>query len=36
MTNAKKHLFAPRAENEEDMILWFQGTFYNLGERYTV
>jgi hypothetical protein len=36
MTNAKKHIIAPRAQNQEDMMLWFQGTFYNLGERYTV
>lgn len=36
MTNAMKHIIAPRAQNQEDMILWFQGTFYNLGERYTV
>ncbi|KAG7353426.1 hypothetical protein IV203_002781 [Nitzschia inconspicua] len=35
MTNAKKHIIAPRAQNQEDMMLWFQGTFYNLGERYT-
>jgi hypothetical protein len=36
MTNTKKHIIAPRAQNQEDMMLWFQGTSYNLGERYTV
>eukprot|EP00529_Nitzschia_sp_RCC80_P003922 CAMPEP_0113487328 /NCGR_PEP_ID=MMETSP0014_2-20120614/25452_1 /TAXON_ID=2857 /ORGANISM="Nitzschia sp." /LENGTH=1050 /DNA_ID=CAMNT_0000381021 /DNA_START=457 /DNA_END=3609 /DNA_ORIENTATION=- /assembly_acc=CAM_ASM_000159 len=35
MTNAKKHILAPRAQNQEEMNLWFQGTMYNLGERYT-
>jgi len=35
MTNFNKHVIAPRAQNQEEMILWFQGTFYNLGERYT-
>jgi hypothetical protein len=33
--NVNKHLFAPRARNQELMNLSFQGTFYNLGERYT-
>lgn len=35
MTNAKKHLLAPRARTQEQMNMYFQGTFYNLGERYT-
>jgi hypothetical protein len=35
MTNAKKHLLAPRARTQEQMNHWFQGTYYNLGERYT-
>lgn len=35
MTNVKKHILAPRARTQEEMNLSFQGTFYNLGERYT-
>lgn len=35
MTNAKKHLLAPRARTQDQMNSHFQGTFYNLGERYT-
>ncbi len=31
----KKHVLAPRARNQEEMNLSFQGTPYNLGERYT-
>lgn len=34
--NFKKHVLAPRAKTQEEMNLSFQGTFYNLGERYTV
>lgn len=34
-TNLKKHGLAPRARNQEHMNSWFQGTYYNLGERYT-
>ena len=34
--NFKKHVLAPRAKTQEEMNLNFQGTFYNLGERYTV
>jgi hypothetical protein len=33
--NFKKHILAPRARNQELMNLNFQGTRYNLGERYT-
>jgi len=33
--NFKKHLLAPRARTQEEMNLSFQGTPYNLGERYT-
>jgi hypothetical protein len=33
--NLKKHVLGPRARNQEEMNLSFQGTFYNLGERYT-
>jgi hypothetical protein len=33
--NFKKHIMAPRARNQELMNLSFQGTKYNLGERYT-
>lgn len=33
--NVQKHFFAPRSRNQEIMNLNFQGTFYNLGERYT-
>lgn len=33
--NVKKHFFAPRSRTQEVMNLNFQGTFYNLGERYT-
>ncbi|KAL3909538.1 MAG: hypothetical protein SGARI_002553, partial [Bacillariaceae sp.] len=35
MTNLNKHIIGPRVQNEEEMLLWYQGTFYNLGERYT-
>lgn len=31
----KKHILAPRAVTQEQMNLSFQGTPYNLGERYT-
>jgi len=34
-TNIGKHYFAPREKTQENMNLWFQGTYYNLGERYT-
>lgn len=34
-SNIKKHVLAPRAHTQEEMNLWFQGTRYNLGERYT-
>lgn len=30
-----KHVLAPRASTQAEMNLAFQGTFYNLGERYT-
>mmetsp|Transcript_23023 Transcript_23023/g.32432 ORF Transcript_23023/g.32432 Transcript_23023/m.32432 type:complete len:948 (+) Transcript_23023:108-2951(+) len=33
--NIKKHFFAPRAKSQRSMNLWFQGTPYNLAERYT-
>ena len=36
LTNIKKHILAPRARTQEEMNLWFQGTYYNIGERYTV
>jgi hypothetical protein len=36
MSNLKKHVLAPRARTQEEMNLSFQGTFYNMGERYTV
>jgi hypothetical protein len=35
MGNLKKHVLAPRASTQAEMNLGFQGTFYNLGERYT-
>jgi len=35
-TNIKKHILGPRAKTQEEMNLSFQGTYYNLGERYTV
>jgi hypothetical protein len=35
MGNLKKHVLAPRANTQAEMNLSFQGTFYNLGERYT-
>jgi hypothetical protein len=35
MGNLKKHVLAPRANTQAEMNLGFQGTFYNLGERYT-
>ena len=35
MSNAKKHLLAPRARTQDQMNHFFQGTYYNLGERYT-
>jgi hypothetical protein len=34
-SNIKKHILAPRAHTQEEMNLWFQGTRFNLGERYT-
>ena len=34
--NLKKHILGPRARTQESMNLYFQGTPYNLGERYTV
>jgi hypothetical protein len=34
--NVQKHIFAPRARTQNSMNLFFQGTVYNLGERYTV
>jgi hypothetical protein len=34
--NIKKHILGPRAKTQESMNLSFQGTGYNLGERYTV
>jgi len=33
--NIKKHILGPRAKTQESMNLSFQGTGYNLGERYT-
>jgi hypothetical protein len=33
--NLKKHIIAPRSRTQEQMNMWFQGTTYNLGERYT-
>jgi hypothetical protein len=36
MSNLKKHVLAPRADTQAEMNAWFQGTYYNLGERYTV
>jgi hypothetical protein len=36
MGNLKKHILGPRAKTQESMNLSFQGTGYNLGERYTV
>jgi len=33
--NFKKHVLAPRSRTQEEMNLNFQGTKYNLGERYT-
>eukprot|EP00977_Amphora_coffeiformis_P030428 scaffold46958_cov199-Amphora_coffeaeformis.AAC.1 len=35
LTNLKKHVLAPRARTQDQMNNWFQGTYYNLGERYT-
>lgn len=35
MSNFQKHVLAPRAQTQDEMNLHFQGTFYNLGERYT-
>lgn len=32
--NVKKHILGPRARNQEIMNLSFQGTYYNIGERY--
>lgn len=34
-TNIFKHILAPRSKTQEEMNGNFQGTFYNLGERYT-
>jgi hypothetical protein len=33
--NIQKHVFAPRSRTQEVMNSFFQGTYYNLGERYT-
>jgi Cytosolic domain of 10TM putative phosphate transporter len=33
--NLKKHILAPRTRSQEEMNVHFQGTQYNLGERYT-
>lgn len=35
MSTLKKHFLAPRARNQEEMNLSFQGTPYTLAERYT-
>ena len=35
-TIVKKHLLAPRAKTQRDMNMFFKGTEYNVGERYTV
>jgi hypothetical protein len=35
MGNLKKHVLAPRASTQAEMNLSFQGTGYNLAERYT-
>ena len=35
-SNIRKHVLGPRAKTQEAMNLSFQGTFYHLGERYTV
>ena len=32
----RKHIFAPRAETQQRMNIAFTGTYYNIGERYTV
>jgi hypothetical protein len=34
--NINKHIIAPRMRTQESMNRYFQGTPYNLGERYTV
>ena len=34
-SNFKKHILAPRSRTQEEMNMNFQGTPYNLGERYT-
>ena len=34
--NIKKHILGPRARMQEKMNMFFQGSNYNLGERYTV
>jgi hypothetical protein len=34
--NIEKHLIGPRMRTQESMNSYFQGTVYNLGERYTV
>jgi hypothetical protein len=31
----QKHYLGPRSRTQEQMNMWFQGTPYNLGERYT-
>ena len=36
MTAIKKHIIAPRMRTQAEMNSWFQGTYYHLGERYTV
>lgn len=35
VSNFEKHVLAPRARTQEEMNMNFQGTIYNLGERYT-
>ncbi len=34
-SNINKHILGPRAKTQEEMNLSFQGTFCNIGERYT-
>jgi hypothetical protein len=35
-SNIKKHILAPRARSQEEMNSWFNGSWFQLGERYTV
>lgn len=35
-SNIRKHLLGPRATTQDEMNNCFQGSAYNLGERYTV